>query len=430
MKREYLNLRSENPLIRVLALRDLLNAFNSSENVSKLEVDVLELTKEIFDTIHEFELPLQNQLAWLIGFALNTLGAVESDLKTLVESKMLSILNLLQDSIAKHADADLEKWSGFFYMLGQFPQAASSINACLSDSFGQARYQDTALYLSFVLQGEHPERSHFLLNYLGASACDQIDDARAHIASAILACPKCLHPLAYNEIDIQCQGCQAQYSWHGHIPSLVPEGCREPQEYPKSLVQIYESLSRPRFVRVMGQDWHHLLTVQREAEYLARWMSPVDGGILDLACGVGNSTDLLVERFGPSRIIALDYSEAMLEQCHWRLPQIVVVHGSATQLPLASDSLGAVNCSDALQALPDPRAAILELARCMRSGASFTAFTFLEARQPYAYFQQKLHYAKRHLFTQSEIGDWLAEANLTLMNIQVIGQAIFFSAKK
>ena len=163
---------------------------------------------------------------------------------------------------------------------------------------------------------------------------------------------------------------------------------------------------------------------------MAQWLSPVDGEILDLACGVGNSTDLLVERFGSSRIIALDYSEAMLEHCQGRLPQIVVVHGSATQLPLASNSLGAVNCSDALQALPDPKAAILEIARCMRPGATFTAFTFLEARWPYAYFQKKLHYAKRHLFNQSQISDWLVEAKLTLMNMQVVGQAIFFSAKK
>ena len=118
-----------------------------------------------------------------------------------------------------------------------------------------------------------------------------------------------------------------------------------PEEYPESLVRIYENQSRPRFVRVMGRDWTQVLTKQREEEYLAQFTHPVDGPILDLACGVGNSTQLLLKRFGSSQVIAMDYSSAMIEYCSNQLSGISVIRGTSSGLPFVNGSLGAVNCS-------------------------------------------------------------------------------------
>jgi ubiquinone/menaquinone biosynthesis C-methylase UbiE len=120
----------------------------------------------------------------------------------------------------------------------------------------------------------------------------------------------------------------------------------------------------------------------------------------------------------------------MIQYCERNINGSTLVRGSSSALPIASDSLGAVNCSDALQALPDPQQAILEIARCMRPGASFTGFTFLEASWPYSYFQHRLHYAKRHLFTLDELKRFLEIGKLKIVDIMVIERAIFFTAKK
>jgi ubiquinone/menaquinone biosynthesis C-methylase UbiE len=120
----------------------------------------------------------------------------------------------------------------------------------------------------------------------------------------------------------------------------------------------------------------------------------------------------------------------MLRQFEQSIKGATVVRGSSSALPITSNSLGGVNCSDALQALPDPQQAFLEIARCMRPGAVFTGFTFLEASWPYSYFQHRLHYAKRRLFTVKEITDFLVNSNLEMVDFTVIERVIFFTAKK
>jgi trans-aconitate 2-methyltransferase len=49
---------------------------------------------------------------------------------------------------------------------------------------------------------------------------------------------------------------------------------------------------------------------------------PLDAAtrVYDLGCGPGNSTELLVERFGPASVTGVDSDEAMLEAARTRLP--------------------------------------------------------------------------------------------------------------
>ncbi|MEO6602282.1 MAG: trans-aconitate 2-methyltransferase [Polyangiaceae bacterium] len=56
-------------------------------------------------------------------------------------------------------------------------------------------------------------------------------------------------------------------------------------------------------------------------ELLARVALPRAKYVVDLGCGPGNSTALLVERFAGATVVGTDTSEAMLESARKRLPQ-------------------------------------------------------------------------------------------------------------
>lgn len=375
---------------------------------------------------------LQNKIAWLLGalFEVDS-GDLGVDTRQKIKAGISKYLSIVQNILKRDdSDGEIKEIEGFIFLLGHFPEDALLISEKLSEYLGQDAYKGTHLDLIFSLMESYPARGQFLLAHQGAKACNQACDSRISVFKNVLACPECHGALDYSEDIINCHECHAEYRWSSDAPSLIPKNCDDPEEYPESLVKIYETESRPRFVRVMGQDWSSLITKDREREYLNQFLHPVDGPVLDLACGVGNSSQLLIDMFGPKRIIAIDYSAAMVQYCENSIKGATVVRGSASALPIVSDSLGAVNCSDALQALPDPQQAIMEVARCMLPGAIFTGFTFLEASWPYSYFQNRLHYAKRHLFTLTEIKEFLETSKLVVIDFTVIERAVFFTAKK
>lgn len=62
--------------------------------------------------------------------------------------------------------------------------------------------------------------------------------------------------------------------------------------------------------------------------------------IVDMGCGPGNSTELLVERWPGARTVGLDSSPAMLEEARKRLPQATFAPAdAATWMPEASTDL-------------------------------------------------------------------------------------------
>jgi trans-aconitate 2-methyltransferase len=81
----------------------------------------------------------------------------------------------------------------------------------------------------------------------------------------------------------------------------------------------------------MSQDWNPQLYTRFEdertrpaAELLARVpaLPHASSTVVDLGCGPGNSTALLVQRFAQARVVGVDNSPAMLAAAHERLPQL------------------------------------------------------------------------------------------------------------
>jgi trans-aconitate 2-methyltransferase len=81
-------------------------------------------------------------------------------------------------------------------------------------------------------------------------------------------------------------------------------------------------------------DWNPALYTRFEdertrpaAELLARVPLTAPQRVIDLGCGPGNSTELLVERFPAARIVGTDTSQAMLAAARQRLPQVSFEQG-------------------------------------------------------------------------------------------------------
>ena len=251
------------------------------------------------------------------------------------------------------------------------------------------------------------------------------------------ACPSCRGPLSGAADGLRCQSCGHEYSSATGYVDFAPEIRMKPGLGPFYLqdplhVTRYEKATRAAFLEIMGRNWDHELTAEDEDEYLRRSLAPAEGLVLDLACGAGRWTRELMRIFGDDRVVGLDLSVAMIDLIRTELPTLCVVRGTALQLPFGDGSLGAVNCSNALQLLPDPRAVLQEIGRCLRPGGLFTAFTFRRSDRPtYRYFQRRHEQTFNvRAFHTTELVTWLTSAGLELVDLQSPAGMLLFTARR
>ncbi len=250
-------------------------------------------------------------------------------------------------------------------------------------------------------------------------------------------CPACRGRLQEHDRTLVCPQCPASYSdAAGYLdfaptvtmkPGLGPFYLQDPLHVPR-----YESATRAAFLNIMGQNWRGALCANDEDAYIREHLDVVDGPVLDVGCGAGRWTRTVCEYVGVDRVIGLDLSVAMLAAIGAALPDMCLVRSSALQLPFLDATLGAVNCSNALQLFPDPHLAIAEVGRCLRPGGSFTAFTFRQADRPaYRYFQLR-HEATFNVrsFPPADIATWLDAADMDLVDLTGPAGVLLFTARR
>jgi SAM-dependent methyltransferase len=89
---------------------------------------------------------------------------------------------------------------------------------------------------------------------------------------------------------------------------------------------------------------------------------------LDVGCGPGALTSLLVERLGKENVSAADPSEPFVEACRSRLPGVEVVLSAAEELPFADGSFDAVLSQLVVNFMRDAEAGVQEMVRVTRPG--------------------------------------------------------------
>lgn len=429
-------LSSAKSLLASRAFRQLLESlwYEDEQNPGHgvLSEGALPLLPALVELIKDGGCPYDDRLAWLLGLLAEAKGIQgNSDAFDLLGKYTPAFLDAVDRKVLQAVKSEtLPEVRGLIFLLGHFLEDASNILSRLGAVLGTEAAAVQTLAIVFSSAVQRPERSKFVLTYLGAEACHASLDAKSRVFEQALVCPACHGPLDYQDIGIACTSCGVAYGWSGDIPDLVAPECVDPEQYPDAIVGIYETQSRPRFVRTMAADWADVVTPSREEAYLVKFLNPVEGPVVDLACGAGGWTKFVARHVGPSDVIALDYSAAMLKACGAAVPGISLVRASSSSLPFSNGSLGGMNCSDALQALPDVARAFSEASRCLRPGAPFTVFTFREAASPYAYFQHRLPTNARTLFSHGQILELANNVGLDVIDIGGPGQALFFTLRK
>lgn len=94
---------------------------------------------------------------------------------------------------------------------------------------------------------------------------------------------------------------------------------------------------------------------------------------LDVGCGPGTVTALLVERLGPGAVAAVDPSAPFVAATRVRFPEVDVRTAVAEHLPFADDRFDAALAQLVVNFMTDPVAGLVEMARVTRPGGVVAA---------------------------------------------------------
>jgi len=108
---------------------------------------------------------------------------------------------------------------------------------------------------------------------------------------------------------------------------------------------------------------------------------PADAVVLDLACGTGDFSELVVRKLPKAWSIAVDLTEPMLQLARQRGVHTVVC-ADAQSLPFPSGAFDCVFVGYGLRNFPNLPAAVAEIARVLRPGGGAVTLDFFLPANP------------------------------------------------
>ncbi|MGW6445280.1 class I SAM-dependent methyltransferase [Lentzea sp. NPDC055074] len=243
---------------------------------------------------------------------------------------------------------------------------------------------------------------------------------------ALFRCPTCRSRLT---ASARCVGCERTFGLAGGSLDLSEGAGDRNADVVRNVALRYDEGLRPAFLRLMGTNWGNEVTLSDEDDYLRAHVHPVDGPVLDLGAGTGRWSAVIAGSVGAGEVIGVDLSVPMLTRMRALAPSIASIRANAMSLPFADDSVGAVNCWNTLQAVPDPAKMIAEASRVLRTGGTFTMMTFRPSQDPeYRRYQQGARGVV--LFDPAEVRDWLTDAGMAVLDSSGAGTFLFVTARR
>ena len=104
-------------------------------------------------------------------------------------------------------------------------------------------------------------------------------------------------------------------------------------------------------------------------KHLEKWCVELEGGIImDAGCGAGYSTELIVNEYNPSQVIAFDYMPAQIRLARKRRLKVDFCVGDLRRIESESGTCDAVFIFGVLHHIPQWRKALSEVARVLKQG--------------------------------------------------------------
>ncbi len=123
--------------------------------------------------------------------------------------------------------------------------------------------------------------------------------------------------------------------------------------------------------RLMGQ-WSRAI-----GERFLDWLAPSAGlHWLDVGCGTGAFTQLVLTHAAPSAIVGVDPSPAQIEHARGQSPRAEFRVGDAMALPFPDGTFDIVTSALVINFIPDRAKALAEMHRVLRPGGSATSYVW------------------------------------------------------
>ena len=127
------------------------------------------------------------------------------------------------------------------------------------------------------------------------------------------------------------------------------------------------------YERAMGV-WSRLA-----GEVFLDWLAPPSGlRWIDVGCGNGAFTELVVQRHAPREMHGIDPSDAQLEFARTRpkLARATLSKGDAMALPYQANRFDAATMALVIFFVPDPKVGVAEMKRVVRPGGTIAAYAW------------------------------------------------------
>jgi ubiquinone/menaquinone biosynthesis C-methylase UbiE len=195
----------------------------------------------------------------------------------------------------------------------------------------------------------------------------------------------------------------------------------------EALREERESAARAYFEAHAG-NWDRIRALHvAEAEVEAALSAILGPGpfalLLDLGTGTGRMLELLRERY--QRALGIDLSPAMLAYARSKLERAGVANAQVRQgdiydLALPDHAADAVIMHQVLHFLRDPQRAVREAARVLAPGGRLLIVDF--APHELAFLREQFAH-QRLGFAEAQLGQWLSEAGLALLQCRALAPA-------
>src|SRR5947209_12443277 len=163
--------------------------------------------------------------------------------------------------------------------------------------------------------------------------------------------------------------------------------------------------------------------------FIAAWQLPIDwldvpqgGVVLDVGAGPGAITATLGHAAGPDGLaLGVDVSEPMLARAvrAAAAPQVGFLRADAQRLPFRDQSFDVAVSIAVFQLIPDPAAALSEIARVLKPGGRLAVM--IPTLRPPVNVWRALPTGGAHIFGEDEVGDLVESHGFTSVRVKSAG---------